>query len=362
VKLNDVQKERLVRTGLINVIFQQPEDVVKGHLAMQSQDFSPAKWSIAQRLSGVVDADVERKVSQGSILRTHVLRPTWHFVARTDLRWLMALTGPRVQKAVEPRYGQLGLDTKTRSLAEKVISTVLRGGNHLTRKDLSEALRRSRLDPDGQRLPHLLMHCELESVICSGRVGKNTTYALFDERVPTGRSLDRDRAVVELVRRYLTSHGPATLKDMAWWSGLKVTDLKAGLEAVSGETRNRQIEGITLWWIGEPRTSRTRTTVVQLLQAYDEFVVGYTESRYLGDPRAARVRAAFTERGRPNGTIMLGSHVAGHWRRSTTTETVDVQVQLYEPLRGAAERALERAVQELGTFLGRRADVTTGVL
>ena len=137
---------------------------------MQAQAFGPAKWSIAQRLGKVVDADVERKVSGGSILRTHVMRPTWHFVAKRDLRWLMDLTGARVHRGLQSRHRELDLNPKTLARAEKLIASNLEGGNFLTRREIGEILRKSRLDPEGQRLPHLLMHCELKALICSGPV------------------------------------------------------------------------------------------------------------------------------------------------------------------------------------------------
>lgn len=364
MKPEHVGRARMRRMGLIGPLLDKPVDVVRQHLAIQAQDFGPAKWSIAQRLTGLVDGDVERVVSDGSILRTHVLRPTWHFVARTDLRWLTALSGPRVQRGLESRYRQLGLDAKSRARGERLIARRLEGAVHLTRAELAAILRRSRLDVDGQRLPHLLMHCELAAVICSGRVrGKTQTYALFDERVPRGRSFDRDLALVELVRRYLNGHGPATVKDMSWWSGLTASDLREGLEGIGAEASSAVVNGHTLWWIEkEPRGGR-RKPAIQLLQAYDEFVVGYTESRYLGDPRASSVKAAFTDRSIPNGTVMLGPRVVGHWRRSSKQKLVELEVLLYERLRGAdAEEALATAAGDLGTFMGTEVHVRTTLM
>jgi hypothetical protein len=364
LKAVDVAKIRMARTGLVGAAFKRPRDVVRGHLAMQSQDYGPAKWSIGQRLTGVVGTDVEKVVSEGAILRTHVLRPTWHFVASQDLRWLMALSGPRLQKAIEPRYRQLELDIQTRSRAQKLISKVLEGGNHATRRELGDMLRKSHIDLGGQRLPHLLMHCELEAVTCSGRVrGKDQTYALFDERVPKGRSFDRDRAIVQLVERYLASHGPATVKDMSWWSGLTMTDLRTGLEGLGGQVRQEDIGGHTLWsLLDEPPQTRSKTVVVKLLQAYDELVVGYSESRYLGDPRRDQIRAAFREPGRPNGPVLLDSRVAGHWRQSTGPNKVGVELLLFESLPPRAEGALEKAVNRLGSFLAKPVHSSSRVL
>lgn len=358
----DVATTRLHRTGLAVPIDGGPARVVETHLAMQAQDFGPAKWSIGQRLSGSTDVEVERAFTRGSILRTHVLRPTWHLVARRDLRWLLSLSGPRVQKGLQPRYRQLGLDGRTRSRAETVIARALLDGD-LTRREVNDVLRRSRIDTEGQRLPHLLIHCELESLICSGaRRGNDQTYALFDSRVPNGRRLDRDRAVTELVRRYLRGHGPATVKDMSWWSGLTVSDVKSGLGELEAELATARVDDKTLWWLDEAKTSSDRDGRVRLLQAYDELVVGYTESRYLGDPRAAEARAAYVDRRLPSGVLLSGTRVAGHWRRSVTDRRVEVRVLLYAPLRGAAKAALEEATDDLGRFVGRPVQVTTGVI
>jgi hypothetical protein len=361
MKLPDPSQMRLSRTGLAVPIAGGPARVVERHLAMQAQDFGPAKWSVGQRLGGITDTEVERSFSKGSILRTHVLRPTWHFVSRRDLRWLMQLSGPRVQKGLGPRYRRLALDVGTRTRVEKIIASELAGGA-LSRKELNEVLRRSHIDTEGQRLPHLLIHCELESVVCSGpRRNNEHTYALFDERVGTGRLFDRDRAMVELVRRYLTGHGPATIKDIGWWSGMTGSDIKEALRAMDTEVDSAEIGGKKLWSLGDA-TPGPVISRVHLLQAYDELVVGYSESRYLGDPRAEQARSAFMGRSLPTGVVLLGTRIAGHWRRSIRDKKVEVEVLLYASLRGADKIALQDAVEELGRFLNRPAELTTGSL
>ncbi len=181
------------------------EDVVRWHGAMQAQDYGPAKWSVAQRAEGLVDEDVDRAVASGAIVRTHVLRPTWHFVARDDIRWMLALTGPRVHRHNGPRYRELGLDGKTLARCESVIVSGLEDGNRLTRPEIASLLERRRIDTSGQRIAYMLLHCELEGAIGSGGLaGKQQTYARLDERVPAGRPFNRDESLVELTRRYLT--------------------------------------------------------------------------------------------------------------------------------------------------------------
>ena len=334
--------------------FTSPAEAVGWHLAMQSQDYAPASWSIGQRSKGLAAADVDRALADGSIVRTHVLRPTWHFVAREDIRWLLALSGPRVQQTVRRRYGQLGLDARALARAEKVIVKALSGGNRLTRNELGEVLDRARFEREGQRMPWVLMHLELEAVIGSGGLdGKQQTYALLDDRVPAAPARDRDDALVELVRRYLQSHGPATLKDMSWWSGLTIADLKRAIELLGAEVRSETLEGLALWTLASDDRSPPANERVHLLQTYDELVVGYTESRFFGDPAAERARAAWGDRTFPSGLMLFGGRVAGHWRRRAEGTQLRVEVHAYDPRRRGLPAKVDAAAHELGAFFGR---------
>src|SRR5918995_355608 len=189
----EIARRRMRNSRLSGDAFRGAEEAVRWHLAMQAQDYGPAKWSIGQRSRGVDDADVDRALTDGTIVRTHVLRPTWHFVASADLRWLLALSGPRVQQGNAGRYRQLGLDARTLARAEKVVASALEGGNRLTRDELAAVFDRGKLDREGQRMPYFLMHCELEALIGSGgRQGKQQPYPPPNERAPPAGRLDRD--------------------------------------------------------------------------------------------------------------------------------------------------------------------------
>jgi Winged helix DNA-binding domain len=316
---------------LIGDSFRSPDEAVRWHGAVQAQDYRPAKWSIGHRATGVLDQDVDRALTTGSILRTHVLRPTWHFVAQDDIRWLLALTGPRVNQRNRPRYRDLGLDEKTFARCRRVIVSALEGGNHLSRDAIADILDKEGIDRSGQRLPHILMECELEAVICSGALsGTQQTYALLDERVPATHPFDRDAALVELARRYLTSHGPATVQDLRWWSSLTAGEIKEALEMLDSHVQSRTIDGITLWSMASDMALRPTVRTVRLLPAYDELLVGYTQSRFFGDPRAAAARAAWRDRSLPNGVVLLDGAVAGYWRRTIDRHSVKVEVLEYE--------------------------------
>jgi winged helix DNA-binding protein len=348
----EIARRRLRNSRLTGRGFTTPDEAVGWHLAMQAQDYGPAKWSIGQRSTGLTDQDLDEALAAGSIIRTHVLRPTWHFVARDDLRWLLALSGPRVQQGTAGRYRELGLDARTRARAEKVIVSALEGGNRLTRKEIAAVLDDSGIDRSGQRMPYFLSHCELEAVICSGGLaGKQQTYALLDERVPKGRRLDRDEALVELVRRYLTSHGPATVKDMSWWSGLTMTDLRRALELLREEVASETVDGMVLWSLASDDSLPRAARDAHLLQTYDELGVGYTESRFLGDPSAERARAAWGDRTYPSGVFLLNGRVGGHWRRTIERGSVRVEVHPYQEPKRADVKAIEIAAARLGRFL-----------
>ena len=171
----------------------------------------------------------------GRILRTHLLRPTWHFVLPEDIRWLLTATAPRVKARDARRYAQLGLDASTQRRSAKALAAALRGGNQLTRAEAAAVLTAAGIGVDGQRLPYLLMHAELDALICSGpRRGKQHTYVLLEERAPDARDLPRDEALAELARRYFRSHGPATAKDFAGWATLTLAEARAAIEAAGG--------------------------------------------------------------------------------------------------------------------------------
>jgi hypothetical protein len=360
MKALDVVRRRMGNSGLVGTPLGSPEEVVRRLGAMQAQDYGPAKWAIGRRAKGMVDADVDRALVEGSIVRTHVLRPTWHFVAREDVRWLLALTGPRIRKGLGPRWRELGLDVGTLHRAGTTLARALQGGGRLTRKGVVETLQAARIDTSGQRLAHILIHCELDAVICSGGLeGKQQTYALLDERVPGGPELGPDDALVELVRRYLAGHGPATVADLRWWSSLTVAGIRRGLELLGDEVAAETVDGIELWSMGADERSK-RFRGAQLLHVYDELLVGYSDTRYFGDPRAADARAAWVNRELPMGVVLRSGLVAGHWRRTVEPGAVVIEVLLYDTPTPTVEREIRSEATRLGRFLDRRAKLTLG--
>ncbi|MBA2457948.1 MAG: winged helix DNA-binding domain-containing protein, partial [Gemmatimonadales bacterium] len=223
----DLLRQRLYTQRLSGPPLERPEDVVRLLGAVQSQDYPGAKWSLGQRVRNGTDAAVDEAFSSGRILRTHILRPTWHFVAPDDIRWMLQLSAPRVQALNAHRYRQLELDQALLRRSAALFARALESGNHLTRTELAAVLSRGRIAAAGARLAHAVMHAELEGVICSGALrGKRHTYALLEERASLARILARDEAVAELTHRFFSGHGPATPAHCAWWSGLRAADVR----------------------------------------------------------------------------------------------------------------------------------------
>jgi hypothetical protein len=338
--------------------YTDPTDVVRGLLAVQSQDYPGAKWGVAQRVASTTDAELDRLFDAGAFVRTHVMRPTWHFVDASDLRWLLALTAPRVHQANAFQYRSLGLDAATRARGRAVFEAALRDGRALTRTELGRALAAAGLEASGLRLGYFTADAELEGLICSGpRRGRQQTYALLEERLPPSRPRERDEALAELARRYVEGHGPAQVADLSWWSGLTVADARRALEAAEPEIRREQV-GERLFWVapgGPAWRPNAGEPTVHLLPNYDELLIAFRDRSDAADPELpapARVAAEILAH-----VIVRDGLVVGGWRRTDDGRTMQVQLNPLVPLSEADRRALAVQSERLSAFLGRPVEV-----
>jgi winged helix DNA-binding protein len=354
----DVVRQRLRNQRLESSDLRTPADpgeVVAWLGAMQAQDFAGAKWALGMRVPGITDAGVERAFDAGRILRTHLLRPTWHFVAPADIRWMLALTAPRVHGMNAAYYRKCGLDAPLFSRSAAVIERALEGGRQLTRSELASALRRAGIHADGMRLAYLMMRAELDGIMCSGpRRGKQFTYALVAERAPRARLLERDEALAELTRRYFSSHGPATLRDYSWWSGLTMREARAGVDMVRKTLAQEEIDGRT-YWLVPPKTGRRRRAVpVYLLPNYDEYLIAYKDRDWVLEPLPVTRRGAVEH---PHHLILDGK-VRGSWKRMPGTTATTIEVRPFRPLQKNEGFALAAAAARYGRFLDRPVTVS----
>ena len=299
---HSIAQRRLANQGLTGTPLRRPEDVVGWFGAVQAQEFEPAKWGLALRVRSATSGSIGRAFDEGRILRTHAMRPTWHFVRPEDIHWLMGLTAPRVHQACAYHRRIVELDARTLTRATTILERALGDGAHLTRRELGGHLQRAKLPMQGQRLAVAVMFAELECVICSGpRRGNQFTYALLSKRTGRGAPLQRDEALARLCRLYFTSHGPATARDFSWWSGLTMADAKRGLDII--RARSDIVDGLTYWSAGGSRRAGRRNDRAHLIPIYDEYVVAYRD----------RVAVPHGELFR--NFILLDGQVAGGWER-----------------------------------------------
>ncbi len=326
--------------------------VVARLAAVQAQDLLPSAWSIAQRAGGLAHADVSAELDAGAVLRTHVLRPTWHAVAPADVRWLLRATAPRVQRANQALYRRRGLDDDARAGTRRAMAAALADGRHRTRAELSDALSRAGYVLDGLGLGLAIMDGELEGVLVSGVAeGRQQTYALLDERAPGVDGRTREEALAELARRYVATRGPATVDDLAAWASMTLTEARTAVGAVADELLRVEDDGVT-WWHGpgEPPEADDGPRA-DLVQAYDELVMSYlrTRSAITGD-------AALLTRGggAPRHWLLVDGRAAARWayRRDARGRPTRLVVR---PLRAWSleERAaIDDAVAAFGRFVG----------
>jgi len=322
--------------------------------AVQAQEYAMARWAVAQRTHGLTAADIDAALASGAIVRTHVMRETWHLIAAPDIRWLLDLTAPRIQARNASMRRRLGLEDELLGRSARVLTEAL-DGQFLTRRELSGVLAGKRMPAEGVPLAYVLMHAELEGLICSGPLrGRQHTYALLDERVPAAASVDREEALGRLAVRYFQGHGPATTRDLAWWASLTLSEAELAA-AVAGEQLQRFVlDQRTYLLHGEPArpgksAEPAAAPVAHLLGRFDECVVGYSSSRDLLDP-SRLCRPA--ESGPAAHPMLLGTAVAGSWRADGSAALKTLTLKPARELTAAERRACEQAAQDHGSAVG----------
>jgi hypothetical protein len=348
--LNDIAQLRLHNQHLLDQKFQSPHEAVSYLGGVQSQDYFAASWSLGQRIENATDKVIDEAFNEGKILRTHVMRPTWHFVAPEDIRWMQEITSPRVKQFMNHYNRKLELDDKLFAKTTATIVKVLKEKKHATRQELKAALTDIGIKTDVQRLAHIVMWAELDAVICSGpRIGKQFTYALLDERAPKGKVLDHDEARAELAKRYLTSHGPVQVKDFAWWSGLTMKDAQEGINMVKSKFEEETIDGKTYWFAKEINVTK-HTPKAFILSIYDEYTIAYNDRSALGGEKY--FEKIISMGNALTGVIIFNGILIGTWKRVIKKNTVEIKLSPFEKLTKTQEEALNKEAHAYGKFLG----------
>ena len=325
-----------------------PAAVVEHLLAVQAQEHPFARWSLAQRTApGAGASEVDAAFDAGAVLRTHVLRPTWHYVSPADLAWLMPLSGPRVDRSNARRYDELELDQRTLARTDRLLARIVEERPH-TRRELATRLAAEGVSVDGQRMPHILFHAELQMVLVSGPMdAKQHTYAPFADRVPAATPLDEDEALARLADRFFRTRGPAMLGDFAWWSGLDVPTARRALELAAPGLDRLQVDDRTYWLQDVGKVApRGRA---DLVQCYDEAIISYRPSRDVLGTGPASFAVPGWDHGFTH-VVLYDGRLLGHWRARPRSPEIEVRLAV-EPT-SRQRRAVAGAVERYRRFVG----------
>jgi hypothetical protein len=348
----DIVRQRLHHQRLSSTKFKDPAQVVEWLGVVQAQDYAAAKWAVAQRTKGLKDADLDEALTKGSIIRTHVLRSTWQFVSPKDIRWMLKLTAPRILAQSASYFRNSKLDNAIFKRSNAVLIKALQGGRQLTRAELVSTLRKNGVGgTDLLQFTYLLIYAELQGILCSGGLqGKQFTYALLEEKIPPARALEHDLSLAELAKRYFLSHGPATLKDYIWWSGLTVKDARDGMEMIKSTLAHETIEDKMYWFDSSATVKKEKEIRTWLLPNYDEYMVGYTDRSAIYEAEHdikldARKNFLF------NNIIVINGRVVGTWKRTFNKNTVIVEPNPFFTLSKPEKQAVKSAAEQFGLFL-----------
>ena len=355
MKSTELISQRFHNQHLSGAPLASPKQAVAWLGAVQSQDYHGAKWALAQRLDGATNASLDDAFNRGDVLRTHILRPTWHFVTPEDIRWMLQLTAPRVHRSMSGFFRQAGLDAPALTRHMNVIANGLEGGNALTRTDIFKEFERAGIPAFGQTGGNILMYAELEGLIANGPLrGRQHTYMLLDERAPAPTStFDRDQALATIAIRYFQSHGPGTPRDLSWWSSLTLTDCRRAVDVASADLDSVDIDGTT-WWAGEfpagnPDIERPH---VRLLPNYDEYFSrdGRVE-RYHGPP-TPKLQAFLADDGRFSGHhIVIDGLLRGTWLRQVNPRAIRVTIDPFDTYTHGERAAVEAQAAHHARFM-----------
>jgi hypothetical protein len=309
-----------------------------------------AKWAIGARLAGMTDRKVESAINNGEILRIHVLRPTWHFVAADDIHWMLQLSAPKIKSSLKTRHKQLELSesliTKTNSIIEKTLSKEI----YLTRNELADEFHKEGIRTDDNRLSHILFRSEMDGIVCSGPVKDNKlTYALLHERVPHKKEFSRDESLAELAKRYFNSRCPATLEDFIWWSNLTVQDARKAMDLIKSDFISVTMASKKYLIPNSFSEAASAKGSVHLLPAYDEFLISYRDrSNSLSE---VSDRKTISNNGIFYPTIVVNGQVTGIWKRTFQKKKATVSVNLFRPLKESPINIIGNKVRVFGRYL-----------
>jgi hypothetical protein len=351
--LLEISNLRLLNQKIGTTAFTQVADLVSWMGAIQAQDYAMAKWAIGLRMLHATDEKVESAINSGEIIRTHVLRPTWHLVSANDIYWMLQLTAPGIKTSMNSRNKQLELSeaifTKSNLILEKELSNKV----NLTREEIAIVFKNEKIKTEENRLSHLLLNAELEGLICSGRKsGNKITYGLLPDRVPDRKTMTKDESLAELAKRYFTSHGPATIQDFTWWSGLSVADARKALDFAASEFICETIGNQKYWFPFTASGRYENENSAHLLPAFDEFLISYRDrSAALS---LVHTKKAVSDNGIFRPIIVINGQITGLWKRTIKNDNVKIETDFFQPITKTNKILIEKEAEAFGRFLNKK--------
>jgi hypothetical protein len=347
----DIVHYRLYNQHITNTL-KEPEDVVKGLGALQAQDFLGSLWAFGVRIPKTTENDIEQAIANKKIVRTWPMRGTLHFVAATNIKWMLKLLTPRVVSGSKGRLKGLEIDDAVLTRSKKLIISTLQDGKQLTRQGLFQMLEAAKVSTAGQRGIHILSQLAMDGTICFGpRNDKQHTFTLLDEWVPDAKTLSRDEALAELTTRYFTGHGPATIEDFMWWAGLTKTDAKTGLEMVKNKLTQTVIGDQTYWFPANMPKLPDISNTTFLLPPFDEYLVGYTNRSAVLDSK--NKNQTISSNGIFYPTVVVGGKVVSLWKRTIKKDKVIIETSPFTALSKEVKQAVTAAAKRYADFLGK---------
>lgn len=344
---------RLLNQQLLNPQFTHPKELVSWMGAMQAQNYSMVRWAVGMRLKSATLQTVEEALQKGEILRTHVMRPTWHLVAAEDIRWMLKLSAQRIISANESYAKGYDLEITEEMYAKSyhLLEKILCGKKSLTRQEIADHFNRSGIVVDNNRMNRFMARAEQMGIVCSGEdKGGKYTYMLLEERVAPVPEITKDEALARLARSYFRSHAPAVLQDFIWWSGLSVSEAKQAIYLIEPELTAEQWNGRT-WYIHD--ACRTRGKVsgsLHLLPSYDEYLLGYKDRTDVLP--LEHYPKAFTNNGLFYPVVLHSGHVIGNWNKSASKKRPLVEHSCFRNHDSIDEEVMNREKERFIRFIG----------
>lgn len=356
MNLKDIANIRLISQKIINSNLKTPKEVVNYMGAMQAQDFNMSKWAIGIRIPASTEEKINSAINNGEIIRTHLLRPTWHFVSNDDIYWMLELSAQKIISSLKSRHKQLGLDEKIFSKSNKIIENAFLKKVNLKRSELKAELEKSKIILNDNRAAHLLLRAELDGIICSGREkGNQNTYALLSKRVSKKEILSREESLAKLAQKYFNSRFPVTLKDFIWWSNLSAAEAKKALELIKSELISLKIGNEIYWLPADYSIPKNYKKSYRLLPAFDEFIISYKDRT--GIINSKDHKKAISSNGIFWPAVSANGKIIGTWKRIIKKDKVEVQINFFEKTNKAAISLIKKESLKFSNFLNKKLEI-----